>query len=105
MVEYVAEFWSTITNLVLIFTGIWGIYETRKQGFELRYHKWIRIRQYEQNLKVRCYIVIVKCCMIIFRYQLIFCSLLAVGVGSWLFHMTLKYEMQLLDELPMIWGG
>ncbi|ODV93584.1 hypothetical protein PACTADRAFT_35346 [Pachysolen tannophilus NRRL Y-2460] len=25
-----------------------------------------------------------------------------VGLGSWLFHMTLKYEFQLLDELPMI---
>ncbi|KAH3666491.1 hypothetical protein OGAPHI_003487 [Ogataea philodendri] len=26
-----------------------------------------------------------------------------VGIGSWLFHMTLKYEFQLLDELPMIY--
>lgn len=32
-------------------------------------------------------------------------SLLAVGVGSWCFHMTLLYEMQLLDELPMIYGS
>uniref|UniRef100_W5KG85 Alkaline ceramidase n=1 Tax=Astyanax mexicanus TaxID=7994 RepID=W5KG85_ASTMX len=29
---------------------------------------------------------------------------LAVGVGSWSFHMTLQYEMQLLDELPMIYS-
>ena len=28
-----------------------------------------------------------------------------VGIGSWMFHMTLQYEMQLLDELPMVWGG
>ncbi|AQZ09505.1 YPC1 (YBR183W) and YDC1 (YPL087W) [Zygosaccharomyces parabailii] len=27
-----------------------------------------------------------------------------VGVGSWLFHMTLKYQYQLLDELPMIYA-
>ncbi|KAK9452417.1 ceramidase [Limtongia smithiae] len=27
-----------------------------------------------------------------------------VGVGSWLFHMTLQYEYQLLDELPMIYA-
>lgn len=27
-----------------------------------------------------------------------------VGVGSWLFHMTLKYRFQLLDELPMIYA-
>ncbi|ORZ25106.1 ceramidase [Absidia repens] len=26
-----------------------------------------------------------------------------VGIGSWFFHMTLQYEMQLLDELPMIY--
>ena len=32
-------------------------------------------------------------------------TLLTVGIGSALFHMTLKYEMQLLDELPMVWGG
>uniref|UniRef100_A0A3Q2Q242 Alkaline ceramidase n=1 Tax=Fundulus heteroclitus TaxID=8078 RepID=A0A3Q2Q242_FUNHE len=28
----------------------------------------------------------------------------SVGVGSWCFHMTLLYEMQLLDELPMIYS-
>ena len=28
-----------------------------------------------------------------------------VGIGSWMFHMTLLYEMQLLDELPMVWGS
>lgn len=27
-----------------------------------------------------------------------------VGVGSWLFHMTLQYHFQLLDELPMIYA-
>ncbi|VEU20844.1 DEKNAAC101652 [Brettanomyces naardenensis] len=30
-------------------------------------------------------------------------GLLAVGVGSWLYHMTLRYEFQLLDELPMVY--
>ena len=29
---------------------------------------------------------------------------LTVGIGSWLFHMTLLYEYQLLDELPMIYA-
>lgn len=29
---------------------------------------------------------------------------LLVGVGSWLFHMTLQYHYQLLDELPMIYA-
>ncbi|EIE78529.1 hypothetical protein RO3G_03233 [Rhizopus delemar RA 99-880] len=30
-------------------------------------------------------------------------SVMFVGFGSWCFHMTLQYEMQLLDELPMIY--
>lgn len=29
---------------------------------------------------------------------------LLVGIGSWLFHMTLQYRFQLLDELPMIYA-
>jgi len=40
-----------------------------------------------------------------FRYLLCFGLFLMVGIGSWMFHMTLLYEMQLLDELPMVWGA
>ena len=38
--------------------------------------------------------------------QLLLCHLgiLIVGVGSWAFHATLRYEFQLLDELPMIYS-
>ncbi|XP_071839552.1 alkaline ceramidase 3-like isoform X2 [Apostichopus japonicus] len=39
------------------------------------------------------------------RFLLSCLGFLTVGVGSWCFHMTLRYEMQLLDELPMIWGS
>uniref|UniRef100_A0A8D0L755 Alkaline ceramidase n=1 Tax=Sphenodon punctatus TaxID=8508 RepID=A0A8D0L755_SPHPU len=38
------------------------------------------------------------------RYLAAYVTLTAVGLGSWCFHMTLKYEMQLLDELPMIYS-
>ncbi|OQR74748.1 alkaline ceramidase 3-like [Tropilaelaps mercedesae] len=34
----------------------------------------------------------------------IFSLFSVVGIGSWLFHMTLLYRMQLMDELPMVWG-
>lgn len=37
------------------------------------------------------------------RYTLCTLGFMLVGVGSWLFHMTLKYHFQLLDELPMIY--
>ena len=38
------------------------------------------------------------------RFVLAYFTLIVIGVGSTLFHMTLKYEMQLLDEIPMIYG-
>ncbi|KAH9514647.1 Alkaline ceramidase 3 [Bulinus truncatus] len=38
------------------------------------------------------------------RFIYSFLALAVVGTGSWFFHMTLKYSMQLMDELPMIWG-
>ncbi|XP_063162026.1 alkaline ceramidase 3 isoform X2 [Candoia aspera] len=38
------------------------------------------------------------------RYIIAYLCVTAVGLGSWCFHMTLKYEMQLLDELPMIYS-
>ncbi|XP_052104391.1 alkaline ceramidase 3-like [Mytilus californianus] len=39
------------------------------------------------------------------RYKWCNGSVLTVGLGSWCFHMTLLYSMQLLDELPMIYGS
>ena len=38
------------------------------------------------------------------RFLLMSLGFLLVGIGSWLFHMTLKYHFQLLDELPMIYA-
>jgi dihydroceramidase len=37
------------------------------------------------------------------RYLISYIFFLIVGIGSWMFHMTLQYSMQLLDELPMIY--
>ncbi|XP_068687392.1 alkaline ceramidase 3-like [Montipora foliosa] len=37
------------------------------------------------------------------RYTLSFIGFCVVGLGSLCFHATLQYEMQLLDELPMIY--
>ena len=36
-------------------------------------------------------------------YLLVSLGLMAVGIGSFMFHMTLQYEYQLLDELPMVY--
>ena len=39
------------------------------------------------------------------RFFACYLALLLIGVGSWMFHMTLIYEMQLLDEIPMVFGS
>jgi len=39
------------------------------------------------------------------RYLVSFAALLLVGIGSTMFHMTLQYSMQLLDEIPMVWSS
>ncbi|KAM4047642.1 alkaline ceramidase 3 [Anomaloglossus baeobatrachus] len=70
---YIAEFWNTVSNLIMILPPICGAIQTVKDKLET-------------------------------RYLMAFLGLAAVGMGSWCFHMTLKYEMQLLDELPMIYG-
>jgi len=39
------------------------------------------------------------------RFPLGNLTLAVVGIGSWMFHMTLLYKYQLMDELPMILGS
>lgn len=38
------------------------------------------------------------------RFFIVALGFATVGIGSWMFHMTLLYEYQLLDELPMIYA-
>merc|ERR1712166_1672794 len=39
------------------------------------------------------------------RFAMANLEILAVGLGSMAFHMTLKQPMQMLDEVPMLWSG
>lgn len=73
MTWYIAEFWNTVSNLIMILPPIFGAMQSVRSGLEK-------------------------------RYTASYLALTVVGMGSWCFHMTLKYEMQLLDELPMIYS-
>uniref|UniRef100_A0A6I8RPG0 Alkaline ceramidase n=1 Tax=Xenopus tropicalis TaxID=8364 RepID=A0A6I8RPG0_XENTR len=65
---YIAEFWNTVSNLIMILPPIYGAIQTVRDGLET-------------------------------RYLVSFLGLAAVGLGSWCFHMTLQYEMQLFCSL------
>lgn len=90
---YVAEFWNTISNLVMIVFPLYGVFWSFKH---IQFYKNL---QRNGSLQLRNQFQVPKC--------VIFCQLglMLVGIGSWMFHMTLLYPMQLLDELPMIYGS
>ncbi len=83
--SFIAEFWNTISNLVMILFPLYAIYWSFKH------------RQAVKKSKSKTKFIIPN--------STIYCqlSLLLVGIGSWMFHMTLLYPMQLLDELPMLY--
>jgi dihydroceramidase len=80
---FIVEFWNTLSNLPMILLPLYGLYWSLRQN---------------SNRKLRKYRVprsILLC----------FVALAIIGCGSFLFHMTLYYSMQLLDEVPMIFGS
>ena len=93
--SYIAEFWNTISNLVIILLPLYGIYWSLK----LR-SKYRSLKKQQKNLSLNPIGSFKVPTTIIFCHI----GLLLVGLGSWLFHMTLLYPMQLLDEIPMLWG-
>ena len=81
---YIAEFWNTVSNLALLLLAVYGIFKSIR--FNLKFNKKGN-KFYITNSMFACYL-----------------GLSLVGMGSWMFHMTLHYSMQLLDELPMLYG-
>jgi len=68
---YIAEFVNTLTNIPVVFLGLYGAIVTVFNGVP-------------------------------FRYALCYLGLSLIGVGSTGFHASLRWEWQLMDELPMV---
>lgn len=93
--EYMAEFWNTVSNLVMIVLPLYSIawsLRLRRRNARLR-QEALRGQLIASQFELPRSVVLAQL------------GLLLVGVGSWMFHMTLLYPMQLLDELPMIYGS
>eukprot|EP01013_Petalomonas_cantuscygni_P044992 TRINITY_DN9642_c0_g1_i1.p1 TRINITY_DN9642_c0_g1~~TRINITY_DN9642_c0_g1_i1.p1 ORF type:complete len:358 (+),score=34.25 TRINITY_DN9642_c0_g1_i1:260-1333(+) len=90
---YLAEFGNSLSSLVIAVYGIVGLLTHSPP----QYLRWLpgmgtraaHTRHHDLEL----------------RYILSFVVFVVVGTGSFLFHATLWRSMQLLDELPMVWGN
>lgn len=85
--EYIAEYWNTITGLFLIVSGFVFYYVNRAWFLQNKYDK-LDTKDKSSDVKNK-FINIIN-------------LLTLVGIGTMLFHGTLFYPFQLLDELPMI---
>jgi dihydroceramidase len=79
VVPYVAEFWNSLSSVFIFLTGLYGLFVHSQYNAA-------------QSLLEP-------------RFIGAFVSFLVVGIGSVAFHATLWRSMQLLDELPMMWGN
>jgi len=76
--NYVAEFWNSISSLSFVLIGLMLYFN------ELDVFKSSK----SETTFILCYL-----------------SCIFVGLGSFLFHGTLRWTMQTLDELPMVYGA
>ncbi|BDD60270.1 hypothetical protein MAP00_005408 [Monascus purpureus] len=74
--SYTGEFINTVTSFSYVFFGGYGLY-----------------RQFKTGTRVEI------------SHCLSYISLMIVGIGSTLFHASLKYPLQLVDDLSMLLGG
>lgn len=87
--DYIAEFWNTLSNLVMILLPLYGVYWSwSHSSYADKYSSKSKPLFRVSKSIVWCHI-----------------GLVLVGLGSWAFHMTLLYPAQLLDEIPMIFGS
>ena len=75
---YIAEFYNTLTNLAMIAPASYGIHKVRKHKLETRWTLFLDLRLLTSATTD--------------RFLISYVMLLTVGVGSSLFHMTLKYD-------------
>ena len=92
--------------------GLWGVPSSTLNWCETNYEVTFYIAEFWNTLTNLGMIIpsiygMVHCKRqgIETAYTYSFLTLFFIGIGSWMFHMTLRYEMQLLDELPMLYGS
>ncbi|KAG9023349.1 hypothetical protein FS842_005749 [Serendipita sp. 407] len=73
---YIAETWNSFSNIPFVLLALYGMHTTLREGLPNQV-----------------------------RYALQHAMIAFIGIGSFLFHATLLWHAQLLDELPMIYAS
>ncbi|KAJ1738772.1 hypothetical protein H4R22_003084 [Coemansia sp. RSA 1290] len=89
--------------------GYWGDVTSSVDWCEENYEWTPYIAEFFNSWSSVAMIILGECCARMnptgYRaFTLLGRSITVVGIGSWLFHATLKYSMQMTDELPMLWS-
>ncbi|KAJ1762171.1 hypothetical protein LPJ58_000749 [Coemansia sp. RSA 1591] len=89
--------------------GYWGAVTSSMDWCEENYEWTPYIAEFFNSWSSLAMIVLGECCARMNptgnqAFTLLGRSITVVGIGSWLFHATLKYSMQMTDELPMLWS-
>ncbi|KAJ2327487.1 hypothetical protein H4S02_001329 [Coemansia sp. RSA 2611] len=89
--------------------GFWGDVTSSVDWCEENYQWSPFIAEFFNSWSSLAMIILGECCARMnptgySAFTLLARSITVVGVGSWLFHATLKYSMQMTDELPMLWA-
>ncbi|KAJ1799844.1 hypothetical protein LPJ59_001544 [Coemansia sp. RSA 2399] len=92
-----------------IATGIWGDVTSSVDWCEENYEWTPFIAEFFNSWSSLAMVVLGEACARMnttgnSAFTLLGRAITVVGIGSWLFHATLKYSTQMTDELPMLWA-
>ncbi|KAJ1979818.1 hypothetical protein H4R33_005630 [Dimargaris cristalligena] len=99
--RYIIEFFNTLSSLAMVFVGEYGARRSLRavrRATTMTYDGSTTVDDNATNdptadTEQTHYL----------RFQRVFRLIAVVGLGSILFHATLKHSTQMLDELPMVW--
>ncbi|KAJ1962710.1 alkaline ceramidase ydc1 [Dipsacomyces acuminosporus] len=91
-------------------TGYWGDVTSSMDWCEENYEWTPYIAEFFNSWSSLAMVILGEACAYMNPtghpgYSLLSRSITVVGIGSWLFHATLKYSTQMTDELPMLWSA